>query len=85
MQNIIFLQITQAFPLKLNDPPLKLSSRRSWVEKRENYAEILKGMVALKWQLDVKLSRKITHVIALHLMVKKSITTAIVLDNTCDQ
>ena len=39
-------------PLKSNDPPLKLSSRRSWVEKPENYAEILKGMVVLKWQLD---------------------------------
>ena len=49
---VMFLQTTQAFPLKSNDPPLKLSSRRSWVEKPENYAEILKGMVVLKWQLD---------------------------------
>ena len=85
MQIIIFLQITQAFPLKFNDPPLKLSSRQSWVEKPENYAQILKGMVALKWQLDVKLSRKVTHVIALHLIGKISTTTAIVIDNKCDQ
>ena len=40
MPVINFLQITQAFPLKFNDPLLKLKSRRSWVEKPKNYAQI---------------------------------------------
>ena len=39
MQIIIFLQITQAFHLKFNDPPLKLSSGRSRVEKPKNCAD----------------------------------------------
>ena len=40
MPVINFLQITQAFPLKFKDPLLKLISRRSWVEKPKNYAQI---------------------------------------------
>ena len=57
-----FLQTTQAFPLKFKDPPLKLSSRWSWVERTENYVEILKGMVVLKWHLTIYLFRALnTH------------------------
>ena len=43
MQIIILLQITQAFHLKFNDPPLKLSSGRSRVEKPKNCADWIPG------------------------------------------
>ena len=55
----VFLHLIMIFlfnPLSLsfikfnsNDPPLNLSPRRSSVEKLEYYAQILKGLVALKW------------------------------------
>ena len=95
MQICNFLQTTQAFSLKLNDPPLKLSSRRSWVEKTKNYAEILTGMVVLKWQLDDLsipslgypwLRQTFSENHARHCAspkCKKNATTAIVIDNNC--
>ena len=95
MQICNFLQTTQAFSLKLNDPPLKLSSRRSWVEKTKNDAEILTGMVVLKWQLDDLsipslgypwLRQTLSENHAPHCAspkCKKNATTAIVIDNNC--
>ena len=65
-----------------NDPPLKFSSRRSWVKKPEHYAFALK-FSKVWWQLRQndarsldthdtgRLSWKITHVVTLHQSVKK--------------